>query len=107
LHPDVRSSYVNPEAKLLMLENAFLCGARRVELLTDLRNVRSQAAITKLGAIREGVLRRDRVTWTGHIRDSVLFSITDLEWPSVQQNLMTRLSIFEKDRISDKESKSV
>ena len=92
LHPDVRSRYVNAESKLLMLQYAFLRGARRVELLTDLRNTRSQAAIAKLGAIREGVLRRDRVTWTGHVRDSVLFAITDLDWPAVQAGLKTRLS---------------
>lgn len=91
LHPDVRATRVNPQAKLLMLRHAFDSGARRVELLTDLRNVRSQAAIAKLGAVREGVLRRDRITWTGHVRDSVLFAITDLDWPQVQRNLMDRL----------------
>jgi RimJ/RimL family protein N-acetyltransferase len=74
-----------------MLQHAFAHGARRVELLTDLRNVRSQAAITKLGAVREGVLRRDRITWTGHVRDSVIFAITDLDWPGVQQRLQARL----------------
>jgi RimJ/RimL family protein N-acetyltransferase len=94
LHPNVRAGYVNAESKLLMLEHAFLGGARRVELVTDLRNTRSQAAIAKLGAVREGVLRRDRVTWTGHIRDSVLFSITDLDWPAVRAGLKTRLSAF-------------
>lgn len=93
LHPDVRGSQVNPEAKLLMLQHAFQCGARRVELLTDLRNTRSQAAIAKLGAVREGVLRRDRITWTGHVRDSVLFAITDLDWPDVQARLLKRLSL--------------
>jgi N-acetyltransferase len=92
LHPDVRESAVNPEAKLLMLRHALACGARRVELLTDLRNVRSQAAIAKLGAVREGVLRRDRITWTGHIRDSVIFSVTDLDWPGVEQSLQARLA---------------
>jgi RimJ/RimL family protein N-acetyltransferase len=92
LHPTVRAGYVNAESKLLMLQHAFLGGARRVELVTDLRNTRSQAAIAKLGAVREGVLRRDRVTWTGHIRDSVLFSITDLDWPDVQAGLKMRLS---------------
>lgn len=91
LHPDVRGTFVNPAAKLLMLAHAFASGARRVELLTDLRNVRSQAAIAKLGAVREGVLRRDRVTWTGHIRDSVLFAVTDLDWPEVRSRLCTRL----------------
>jgi N-acetyltransferase len=92
LHPDVRSGYVNAESKLLMLQHAFGSGARRVELLTDARNARSQAAIAKLGAVREGVLRRDRITWTGHVRDSVLFSITDLDWPDVRARLEHRLA---------------
>jgi RimJ/RimL family protein N-acetyltransferase len=62
-----------------------------VELLTDARNLRSQAAIAKLGAVREGVLRRERVTWTGHVRDSVLFAVTDLDWPEVRNRLQWRL----------------
>jgi RimJ/RimL family protein N-acetyltransferase len=92
IHPNSRSGRVNPESKYLMLQHAFRSGARRVELLTDIRNVRSQAAIAKLGAAREGVLRRERVTWTGHVRDSVIYSITDLDWPSVRQNLGARLA---------------
>lgn len=92
LHPDVRSGYVNAESKLLMLQHAFTSGARRVELLTDARNARSQAAIAKLGAVREGVLRRDRTTWTGHVRDSVLFAITDLDWPDVRTRLECHLA---------------
>ena len=50
-------------------------GYRRIEFRVDARNARSQAAMTKLGAVREGVMRADRVTWTGHVRDTVLFSI--------------------------------
>ena len=92
LHPDARSSCVNAQAKLLMLQYAFERGARRVELLTDVRNARSQAAIAKLGAVREGVLRRDRITWTGHVRDSVIYSVTDLDWPEVQTGLKRRLA---------------
>ena len=91
LHPDVRSGAVNPEAKRLMLAHAFAAGARRVELLTDARNARSRAAIAKLGAVQEGILRRDRVTWTGHVRDSVIFSVTDLDWPAVRDGLDARL----------------
>lgn len=91
LHPAVRATFVNPAAKLLMLQHAFNSGARRVELLTDLRNVRSQAAIAKLGAVREGVMRRDRITWTGHIRDSVLFAVTDLDWPEIRAKLTERV----------------
>jgi len=93
IHPDARSTFVNAEAKYLMLAHAFDSGMRRVELLTDARNVRSQAAIAKLGAVREGVLRRERVTWTGHVRDSVLFAITDLDWPDVRSRLERRLGV--------------
>ncbi|MEO6340755.1 MAG: GNAT family protein [Caulobacteraceae bacterium] len=91
LHPDVRSSMINPEAKQLMLAHAFEAGAHRVEILTDMRNQRSQAAIAKLGAVREGVLRRHKVTWTGHIRDTVMFAIIDLDWPEVRDRLDARL----------------
>ena len=96
LRPEARSGYVNAESKLLMLEYAFGRGARRVELYTDARNLRSQAAIAKLGAVREGVLRRDRETWTGHIRDSVIYSITDLDWSEVRSRLQARLSRYDK-----------
>lgn len=94
LHPGARSGPANPEAKLLMLERAFDRGAVRVEILTDLRNLRSQAAIAKLGAVREGVLRRHKITWTGHIRDTVLFAITDSDWPEVRAALEARLATF-------------
>jgi N-acetyltransferase len=92
LRPDVRASAVNPEAKILMLGHAFDSGAVRVQFTTDLRNERSQAAIAKLGAVREGVLRRDMRTWTGHIRDTVVFSILDSEWPAVRLRLEQRLA---------------
>ena len=79
--PDVRGSGVNRRIKDLMLRRAFDCGIRRVEFRVDARNARSQAAMAKLGASREGVLRADRITWTGHLRDTVLFSILADEWP--------------------------
>lgn len=60
-----RGGPVNPECKLLLLAHAFDAGAIRVELVTDARNVRSQAAIAKLGAVREGTLRKHKITWTG------------------------------------------
>ncbi len=91
LHPDVRGSVVNPESKLLMLAHAFASGAVRVQITVDSRNRRSQAAVAKLGAVREGVLRRDRRTWTGYMRDSVVFSILDHEWPAVKATLEHRL----------------
>jgi RimJ/RimL family protein N-acetyltransferase len=92
LRPNVRASAVNPEVKILMLSHAFDSGAVRVQFKVDMRNVRSQAAVAKLGAIKEGVLRRDTRTWTGHIRDTVVFSILDSEWPSVKLRLEQRLA---------------
>jgi RimJ/RimL family protein N-acetyltransferase len=92
LRPEVRSGAVNPETKLLMLSHAFACGAVRVAFKVDARNQRSQAAVAKLGAVREGVLRREMRTWTGHLRDTVVFSILDSEWPAVRLRLQQRLA---------------
>ena len=92
LHPSVRGGPANPEAKLLMLDHAFGCGAVRVQFKVDTRNARSQAAVAKLGAVREGVLRRDRLTWTGYIRDTVVFSILDHEWPQLKARLQARVA---------------
>lgn len=94
LHPDVRGGAVNPETKLLMLGHAFDAGAQRVQFRVDTRNQRSQAAVAKLGAVREGVLRRDRLTWTGYIRDTVYFSILADEWPDVKSRLEQCLAGF-------------
>jgi len=91
LHPDVRASVVNPESKLLMLAHAFASGAVRVQITVDSRNLRSQAAVAKLGAVREGVLRRDRRTWTGYLGDSVVFSVLYSEWPALKVGLEQRL----------------
>jgi RimJ/RimL family protein N-acetyltransferase len=79
--PAMRGTGFNRRIKDLMLSRAFGCGFRRVEFRVDARNARSQAAMAKLGAVREGVLRADRITWTGHVRDTVLFSILAAEWP--------------------------
>ena len=69
--PSIRSTGFNRRAKAMMLARAFDCGFRRVEFRVDARNLRSQAAMTKLGAVREGVMRADRITWNGHVRDTV------------------------------------
>lgn len=90
LHPSVRGGPANPEAKLLMLDHAFAGGAVRVQFKVDTRNRRSQAAVAKLAAVREGVLRRDRLTRTGYIRDTVVFSILDHEWPPLKAQLQRR-----------------
>lgn len=90
--PEYRGGAVNPEVKLLMLGEAFASGARRVEFRVDARNARSQAAVLRLGATREGLLRQHLVTWTGHVRDSVVFSILRDEWPRVREGLEARLA---------------
>ena len=79
--PHLRGTGFNRRAKDMMLERVFGCGFRRVEFRVDRRNGRSQAAMVKLGAVREGVLRADRITWNGHVRDTVLFAILRDEWP--------------------------
>jgi RimJ/RimL family protein N-acetyltransferase len=79
--PNLRGTGFNRRVKDMMLARAFGCGIRRVEFRVDIRNQRSQAAMKKLGAVREGVLRADRITWTGHVRDTVLFAILKDEWP--------------------------
>jgi RimJ/RimL family protein N-acetyltransferase len=79
--PHLRGTGFNRRVKEMMLKRCFDAGIRRVEFRVDIRNARSQAAMKKLGAVREGVLRADRITWTGHVRDTVLFAILKHEWP--------------------------
>ena len=91
--PAVWGTAVNPAAKLLLLEHAFeTCGFGRVKIQTGLKNTRSQAAIAKLGATREGVLRRHMVQADGSFRDTVVFSILADEWPDVRKRLEDRIS---------------
>ncbi len=87
------SSFVNPEAKLLLLTHAFeALGYGRVKIQTDILNNRSQAAIAKLGATREGVVRREVPREDGTWRDTVMFSITIDDWPRVKEGLRARIS---------------
>ncbi len=84
---------VNPEAKLLLMTHAFEeCGYGRVKIQTDVLNTRSQAAIEKLGARREGVLRRHMKREDGTFRDSVIYSVLIDEWPDVKALLTARLA---------------
>lgn len=92
--PSARGGAVNPAAKRLMLGHAFEAGARRVQLNVDALNARSRAAVLKLGAVQEGILRQDRVTWTGRVRDTVVFSVLAAEWPAVREGLDARLTAF-------------
>jgi RimJ/RimL family protein N-acetyltransferase len=90
--PDVWSTAVNPECKLLLMSHAFEdCGFGRVKIQTDLINLRSQAAIAKLGAVREGVLRRHMKRADGSWRDTVVFSVTIDDWPTVRAGLEKRV----------------
>ncbi|NEA35159.1 GNAT family protein [Streptomyces sp. SID13031] len=91
--PAVWGTKVNPAAKLLLLQHAFEdCGFGRVKIQTGLANTRSQAAIAKLGATREGVLRRHMKLADGSWRDTVVFSILADEWPDVRKGLQARIS---------------
>lgn len=90
--PAVRGGALNPAAKRLLLAHAFRSGARRVSFKVDALNLRSRAAVLKLGAVQEGVLRQDRVVWTGRVRDTVVFSILADEWPAVKAGLDARLA---------------
>lgn len=86
-------SFANTEAKLLMLGHAFeAMGCVRVQLQTDERNAVSRAAILRLGAQQEGILRHERIMPDGFKRNSVRFSIIDDEWPAVKQRLQARLA---------------
>lgn len=90
--PDAWGGVVNPEAKYLLMRHAFDdWRAIRVALKTDINNLRSQAAIKKLGARYEGTLRNQRIRPDGSYRDTVIFSVIESEWPGVKAGLEERL----------------
>ena len=77
----------------MMLRHAFEdWKCMRVEFKTGHKNVRSQAAIERIGGVREGVLRRHRVCWDGTVRDTVYYGIVDHEWPQVRARLEAMLA---------------
>ncbi len=80
--PKLRGTGFNTRLKKLMLDHAFACGLKRVVFKVDEINQRSQAAVLKLGCTREGVMRAERITWTGRVRNTCLFSILSHEWNS-------------------------
>ena len=88
LTPACRGTGLNSAMKKLMVDHAFVCGIRRIEFRVDARNVRSQAAVRKIGAVQEGFLRAERVTWTGHIRDTCLFALLSRDWSQVRDRLV-------------------
>jgi RimJ/RimL family protein N-acetyltransferase len=84
---------VNTEAKLMLLERAFdVLGAERVFWYTDILNERSQQAIARLGASRDGLIRRQRRRPDGSWRDTVVFAMTADEWPAAARRLRDRLA---------------
>lgn len=86
--PDFQRTAVNTECKYLLLRHAFeTLGCIRVQLKTDLRNERSQKAIERIGAVKEGILRNHMILPDGRYRHSVFYSILDAEWPDVKQKL--------------------
>lgn len=90
--PACWGTWVNPACKFLLMSWAFEeAGFRRVQLKTDIRNLRSQAAIERLGAQREGVLRSYQRRHDGSLRDTVMYSVLEQEWPRVRQGLQDRL----------------
>jgi len=92
INPRWQRTFVNTEAKLLMLTHAFeTWNYVRVELKTDVLNEKSQKSMLRLGAQKEGVLRRHLITDAGRIRDTVYFSILDSEWQTVKANLEEKL----------------
>lgn len=80
IHPAARGTGFNGRVKKLMIDHAFAAGIRRIEFRIDERNARSQAAVAKLGCTKEATLRSERITWTGHIRDTALWSMLASEW---------------------------
>ncbi len=94
--PQWQRSFVNTEAKLLMLTHAFeVWGCIRVEFKTDVLNEKSRNAILRLGALEEGILRNHMITDSGRFRNSVYFSIIDKEWGRVKSGLIQKLRSYQ------------
>lgn len=88
LTPSVWRTRMNTECKYLLLKHCFeVLETIRVQIKTDRRNVQSQRAIERLGAVKEGVLRRHRILPDGYVRDTVYYSVIDEEWPAVKARL--------------------
>ncbi|MEO7964963.1 MAG: GNAT family protein, partial [Gemmatimonadaceae bacterium] len=91
--PAWQRSAVNTEAKYLLLRHAFeSLGCMRVEFKTDVRNVRSRAALQRLGAAEEGIFRKHLVVEDGRIRDSAWYSVIDDDWLAVKAKLEEKLA---------------
>ncbi|UTE78659.1 GNAT family N-acetyltransferase [Rossellomorea sp. KS-H15a] len=92
---DHQRSFVNSNCKFLSLRYCFeTLGMMRVQIKTDERNLRSQRAIERLGAVKEGVLRKERILSGGYVRNAVVYSIIDEEWPSIKEGFAMRNSKY-------------
>jgi N-acetyltransferase len=92
INPQWQRTYINTEAKLLMLTHAFeTWKCIRVELKTDVLNEKSRNAVLRLGARQEGIFRQHVICDSGRLRDTVYFSILDNEWQNVKENLARKL----------------
>ncbi|WP_109697555.1 GNAT family N-acetyltransferase [Chitinophaga deserti] len=88
IHPDFQRTGLNRAMKFAMLQYAFeTWGLNRVELKTDERNEKSRNAMLAIGCTQEGILRKHMITWTGHLRNSVYFSILREEWPDIRERI--------------------
>lgn len=93
LSQSAQRTRINTEAKYLLLTHAFEAMACiRVQFTTDELNEKSRAAILRLGAVQEGIIRNERIMPNGRIRNAYFFSILDTEWPAVKRNLEAKLS---------------
>ncbi len=95
INPQWQRTFINTEAKLLMLTHAFeMWNCVRVELKTDVLNEKSRKAIRRIGATEEGILRRHQITDAGRFRDTVYFSIIDSEWQTVKASLHRKMENY-------------
>lgn len=93
LAPEVWRTRINTESKSLLLRHCFeVLRTVRVQFKTDMRNIQSQRALERIGAQKEGVLRRHRILPDGYVRDSVIYSIIAEEWPAGKRRLEGLLS---------------
>jgi RimJ/RimL family protein N-acetyltransferase len=96
--PRVWAGVVNPACKFALMRYGFeTLDLNRIELKTDVRNTRSQAAIARLGAVREGVFRAHMIRADGSLRDTVYFSVIRQEWPMVGEGLRARLALHAQE----------
>jgi len=94
---EFQRTHVNTTSKLLLLSYAFeKLGMIRVQIKTDEQNLASQKAIERLGAVKEGILRNERIRSTGYPRNAVVYSITDKEWPIIKDKLKNTMNKYSK-----------